>query len=388
MADKLEWMNAHLVLLRHLTLRDAQEKEQYKLRPDLAPFAPAADMRSEDFIRALAEAGKYKEACDFLAYAMHRRAAIWWGYRCLLALNDELRENPAAERDIADIGAPKEMPVPDWAKIPPEMLADAEKKKAEALAKLKETKALLESRIAELKKQIPPETQALWDEAYGAVNARFKEVHGITLEELVEKAARKSAGPSFQIDPNSPIFQAADKLRAEIEEKRKETVDLIKSVLPPKVPEHEKKLTDDAMTAIYRWVVAPDDGNSRKALDVGNACPDRPAGLMALAAFWSFGNMTPGGERVVPTPPGLAANGVCSALLQAALHKGGTRKYAERCKLYLELGLEVARGESTWGESVAQTLPPHAAERAPENRVPAGPRPVPPTYRKWTPPVA
>lgn len=382
MADKLEWLNKHFVLFRHRTLREAVEKEKYKLRPDLEQFS-SEDMTSEDFLFALQEAGKYKEACDFLAYVLHRRAAVWWGYRCLLSLNRELNENPASERDIADIGAPKEMPVPEWAKMPsPEeenAAAEADyAKTSEQLAKIKER---LDKAIAEAKKKIPPEVQAVWDKAYGAVNEEFRKKYGVTMEGLLQKAAEKSAGPLFEVDPDSPIFQAAEKLRNDIEAKRKETIELIKSVVPPKVPAHERKVRDDAMQAVYRWVVAPDEGNSRKALDAGNTCPDQPAGLMAMAAFWSFGNLTPEGKQVIATPPGLAANGICSALLQAALHKGGTRKYAERCQLYFELGLKVAWGEDNWEESTEKEKAPHAEPAAPM------PSPVPPqenrTYTKW-----
>ena len=188
MADKLEWLNKHFVLFRHRTLREAVEKEKYKLRPDLEQFS-SEDMTSEDFLFALQEAGKYKEACDFLAYVLHRRAAVWWGYRCLLSLNGELNENPASERDIADIGAPKEMPVPEWAKMPsPEeenAAAEADyAKTSEQLAKIKER---LDKAIAEAKKKIPPEVQAVWDKAYGAVNEEFRKKYGVTMEGLLQK---------------------------------------------------------------------------------------------------------------------------------------------------------------------------------------------------------
>lgn len=360
MADKLEWLNKHFILLRRRTLQETVELEKYKLRPDLHPFAAGVE-RSEDFLAALASAGKYKEACDFLAYAMHRRAAVWWGYRCLLTLIEELKINPASERDIADIGAPKEMEVPEWAAMPsPEEAAEAAK--AEDAAAVEQAELLvgkLNSAIADAKKLIPPEIQKKWDEVYGAVNEAFRKEHGVSMEELAEKAAEKSAGPLFEFDPDSPIFQETEKLRNDIEAKRKETVELIKSVIPPKVPEHEIKVRDEAMNAIYRWVVAPDEKNSRIALDIGNICPDQPAGLMAMAAFWSFGNLTPEGTQVIQTPPGLAANGICAALLQAALHKGGTRKYLERCQLYLEIGLRVVWGEDNWGGAPEEKEAPH-----------------------------
>lgn len=387
MSDKLDWLNKHFILLRHRTVQEAVEREKYKIRPDLAALV-RPDMTSEEYLGALAAEKKYKDACDYLAYAMHRRAAVWWGYRCVVSLNEELEANPAAARDIADIGAPRPMPVPEWAKMPDTAAEEA----AEEEASLKQAAAeqkKIEEMAAELKKQIPAEVQAVWDKAYGAINAEFKRVHGVTMEELVKKAAEKACEPLFVENPNSPLKQACDKLRADIEAKRKETVDLLKSVLPPQMPEHQRKMRDDALQAVYRWVVAPDEANSQAAMEVGNSCPDQPAGLLALSAFWSFGNLTPEGKQVIATPPGLAANGLCSALLQASLAPGGTRKYAERCQHYYELGLKVVWGEDNWGESTTHSHAPHAEPPAPEMPG-AGSAPRSHGYAKWKPepPVA
>ena len=150
------------------------------------------------------------------------------------------------------------------------------------------------------------------------------------------------------VDPQSPIFVASEQLENQLQTVRKETLDTIHAVIPPKVPEHEKKISDNAMQAVYRWIVAPDEINSQKALDVGNECPDTPAGLLSLCAFWAGGNLTPMGKQVVPTPAGLAANGICQVLLMCALHKGGTRKLKERYKHYFDLGVEVLTGQNNW----------------------------------------
>ena len=60
----------------------------------------------------------------------------------------------------------------------------------------------------------------------------------------------------------------------------------------------------------------------------------------------------PGGEQVVRTPAGLAANGLNQVLLMCALHKGGTRKLKERYEHYFNLGVEVMIGKNNWDESV------------------------------------
>ena len=397
MSDKLDWLNKHFVLHRYLTVKDAREEGKYKLRPDLEQHVTGPEMTSEDFVHALEESGKYKDACDYLAYIMHRRAAIWWGYLCLLSLNEELAVNPAVERDIADIGAPKEMPVPEWAKMPPDLIEKEKLADAEAKKQISELRKKLDDTVAQMRSQVSPEVLNLFDKMMGVVDQEFKRVHNCTLMELVQKAGEKSMEPLFKISENSPIIKAKEELKMKLEAQRKETIDLIKSVLPPKMPAHQAKMRDSAMQAIYRWIQAPDEVNSKKAFDIGNEVPDTPAGMMSLAAFWSFGNMSQDGKEVIRTPEGLAANGICSSLLQAALSKGGTRKYKERCQLYLDLGLEVVRGKNVWAEAAEQKQTPHeeVAEKT-EKQKTSVPPPHPDSsdkktgeqsveYRKWKP---
>jgi hypothetical protein len=123
-------------------------------------------------------------------------------------------------------------------------------------------------------------------------------------------------------------------------------------------------LRDNALAAVYRWVAAPDAENSQKCLDVGNECADTPAGLLSLSAFWAFGNLMPLGEQTVPTPPGLAANGLSQVLLFCALHQGGTRKLKERYEEYFRLGVEVLTGADNWEASLAAGKMPHEEIRA------------------------
>ena len=139
-----------------------------------------------------------------------------------------------------------------------------------------------------------------------------------------------------------------------------------KAVIPPQMPEHRKQISDNALQAVYRWVVSPDETNSKKALDTGNECPDMPAGLLALCAFWAGGNLLPEGEQVVPTPPGLAANGLCQVLLMCALHKGGTRKLKERYEHYFNLGVDVMTGQNNWDLSVIEGEAPHEEQELPK----------------------
>ena len=380
MSDKLKWLNRHFVLLRHLLLSDAVERENYKIRPDLAELF-VGETNAENMVWKFADLGRFKCACELLSYISHRRAAVWWGYNCILSLYDELGENPAADRDISEIGTSFEPTVPDFAKVEPPKMPDAEAEKA--LAKFHE----LGDALNELRPAADPEILQQVEEGIAYAFDLFKEKHGFTPMELLKMALDKEANPQ-PVDENSPIFKAAEQLETQLQTVRKETIDTIKSVIPPKVPAHEKQMSDNAMQAVYRWIVSPDEVNSQKCLNIGNECPDTPAGLLALTAFWAGGNLMPEGEQVVPTPAGLAANGLCQVLLMCALHKGGTRKLKERYEHYFDLGVSVMTGEDNWDENVRLGSAPHEEER---ERPVATPRFVqkdikaPATYHRWKP---
>ncbi|HBO59302.1 MAG TPA: hypothetical protein DD624_05270 [Alphaproteobacteria bacterium] len=382
MSDKLQWMNKHFVLLRHLLISDAVAKENYKIRPDLQDLF-AGETNAESMVWKFAGVERYKCACELLAYISHRRAAVWWVYNCVLSLYDELGENPVAERDISEIGTKFEPTIPDFAKVEPPKPDEAKAQKA--LAKVHELSAAVEK----LKESIDPEIMGQVQEGVDYAFGLVKEKYGYTPLELLKMALEKEGNPQ-PVDENSPIFKAADQLKAQLQTVRKETIDTIKSVIPPKVPAHEKQLSDNTMQAVYRWVVAPDEINSKKCLDVGNECPDTPAGLLALTAFWAGGNLMPEGEQVVQTPAGLAANGLCQVLLMCALHKGGTRKLKERYEHYFDLGVSVMTGEDNWDENVRLGQAPHEEER------PAAAEPrrfvqrevkAAPSYHRWKPAI-
>jgi hypothetical protein len=216
----------------------------------------------------------------------------------------------------------------------------------------------------------------------------FKRVHGIHPIDLVKKLGERVKENPFVIDPNSPVFKAKEELHAQLKAIQKETVETIKAVIPPKVPAHEKKVRDNALAAVYRWVAAPDAENSQKCMDIGNECPDTPAGLLSLSAFWAYGDLMPASDQVVRTPSGLAANGLSQVLLMCALHKGGTRKVKERYEEYFRLGLAVLTGGDNWGESLGEESAPH--EKPPAQ--PASEPPKPPHhddshhgYHRWKP---
>ena len=374
MADKLDWLDKHLALFRYITVGDAVKNENYKVRPDLADLFAGVNS-AEEMTFKLAKAEKHKEACEFLAYVCHRRAGVWWGYRCILSLLKELAQNPAVERDIAGIAASFDVTVPDFAKVDPPAIPP------EVIAKQEEGNAFVKAKMAEARAALNPEMLKYVEDAVEVAFQEFKRVHGIHPMDMLKKLAEKCKQDPYKIDPNSPIFQEAAKLKAQLGAVQKETIDTIKSVLPPKVPEHEKKVRDDALSAVYRWVAAPNEENSKSCLDIGNECPDTPAGLLSLSAFWAGGNLMPGGKQVIPTPPGLAANGLAQTLLMCALHKGGTRKVRERYELYFNLGVDVLSGKDNWEESLAQEKAPHEGPLAMNNEQGGGNN----GYKRWKP---
>ncbi len=406
MADKLDWMNKHLVLLRYTGLNDVVEKEGYKIRPDLVEYFVGMS-GVEEMVFKFAGLGRFKCACELMAYIAHRRAAVWWGYRCALSLAEELAVNPVEERDIADIGANLEVEVPDFAKIkPPEP-------DPEVQANIDAGLAHMQAEYQRMRAMVDPETMKLFEDAREIAFQEFEKAQGIHPMDLIKQIVGKMNQRPYEIDPNSPIFVEAAKLKAQLAAMQKETVETIKSVIPPKVPAHEKMLRDNALAAVYRWVAAPDAENSQKCLDVGNTCPDTPAGLLSLSAFWAYGNLMPLGEQTVPTPPGLAANGLSQTLLLCALHQGGTRKLKERYELYFNLGVDVLTGKDNWDSSLAGRVMPHEEiplgnpgqsgvtanaapasvenEALPEPPIPgpaestAGDTPAGPSYKRWKP---
>ena len=253
MSDKLEWMNRHFVLLRHKSLDDVCNTEGYKIRPDLASFfADRTD--AEEIVWNFADAKRWKCACELMAYMAHRRAAVWWGYRCVLSLYEEFQEVPAEDRDIDSIAASFEPTVPDFAKVEPPKGNPA--RLNEVMAMLEESKGVLN----DMKKKVKPEIMAEAEEALQYAFDIFKEANGIDPMEALKKALEIESRPQ-PVDPNSPIFKASDQLEAQLQAVRKETLDTIHAVIPPKVParvpiREKSALSKSLFTLIHRPIAA------------------------------------------------------------------------------------------------------------------------------------
>ena len=103
MADQLNWLNQHLLLLRYKTVEELREQGNYEL-PDSAVEIAEKNANIDSFVAELAQKEMYAEACGCLAYAMHKRAAVWWGYNVLLSL---FQEPPAPATDESEVPEPK-----------------------------------------------------------------------------------------------------------------------------------------------------------------------------------------------------------------------------------------------------------------------------------------
>lgn len=359
MSDNLEWMNRHYLLLEHRTVDETIEQELFPARTELLSLA-ATYKNSEDFLDQLLQRRSYKDVCSFLAYNLHKRSAVWWAYRCVLDLNDELKKKPAEKRSIDDIGKPKPLQVPEWARTPEEQPEDTEKALADFRSFMKQAFAEHEQRIS----CISQETRDEVSRALELVMGEVKKQHGQDIFEMFQSICEKtimSKGQDFKIDlENSPIIRAEKELKEKIEDVRKSTIEKVKAALPEKDEVALRKNKEEALSCVYRYIISPDEDNAGACYEIGNKAPDTPEGLLALVAFWSFGDLMPKGETVVKTPSGLMANGINSLLLMLSLKEGGEKDFNARYEKYSSLGIEVADGSSNWGESI---------EKKPESRI-------------------
>lgn len=419
-------MDRHLILLRHQTVAEAIAGDNYTV-PDHAQAIAAAHSDAEGYLRALIDADLLKDACDFLAYAMHRRAGVWWGYEVVTALRKELAlaerdamlkaeeaEKKEAEKkekkegEEAPEGAGKEAQAAEAAAEgtgkpdAPESAAapgdgaqngasgakasqDAEPESFAAFAErfkanpkdfmnpaaeadaFERIKAELQAQLDYVNSLIPPEFREIWNkEFHKQCEERLGKIDGDPFEMLAEMARNYEPTNS----PRQPDFSEAEivkKTAAKAEEVKQE-LDESRKVFEMMNPAAPKGVAEgrllNAMDAVWSWIALPQLEQTKAASVAGNACADKPEGMLALTAFWSFGNLDLTGKMFIPTPPGLAGNGLSGVLTQVIVHPGGTRKPGERLKDALELGLEVAMGRSTWEEGLKLERAPH--------RMPAG----------------
>lgn len=414
MADKLEWMNRHSVLLRDTMWRSVAERENYKIRPDLKPLFEAHP-ESMDLLETFRQKGLFRDGCEFIARMLHRRAAVWWGYICLLSLLEELQNTeklPAAENPhAAELrqqlkktgvalpaleGSPTD--IDNMAKMPDfdlKELASFPALPPEDPSGIQAASAKIKEKTGALTDLIPASVRELYHQKREALRQLTRQRFGTTAEARFQ-AAKQTAETSpltYRINrTETPEMEAFLRLREAIETQRQAAAAQVKAALPQKYPEtpeanlliaaDRKKRSEAAVQAVYRWVAAPDEVNSRLALECGNQTPGTPEGMLAYTAFWSFGDMAPEGKIIIPTPPELPGTGLNSALLMMAMTPGGSRKAPERYALYFSLGMDVVLARNLWPDALSEQNAPH--ETIAGKSHPDSPQNIPKTeYRRW-----
>jgi hypothetical protein len=123
------------------------------------------------------------------------------------------------------------------------------------------------------------------------------------------------------------------------------------------------------LRGLTEYVQQPDDGQRRALRALGMAAGmNTLAGHLALAAFCSTGSLSKPGLPTVSPAPFVTGRLVGVAVYLASVKRAPAR-YRERLAQFLEVGLEVARGDNLWPEPTVQAV-------VPARREPARPRAV------------
>lgn len=99
-----------------------------------------------------------------------------------------------------------------------------------------------------------------------------------------------------------------------------------------------------AATATVGWVLQPTDDRRMAAKAAADGAPiPSPAGALALATFYTGGNVAPPGLPAMSPEPFAAARAVALAVTLASV-KAEPRKIVKTQKAYVELATQVAEG--------------------------------------------
>jgi hypothetical protein len=121
------------------------------------------------------------------------------------------------------------------------------------------------------------------------------------------------------------------------------------------VPPEEGSPNAEALEAAQRWASSATEDHRRAAFAAGEAVNfETPAGLAALAAFWSGGSQAPPKLPAVLPAEHLCPNAVSNAVLLAGVLRE-PEKAEEKYRVFLGLGDEVAQGINRWKEGPAPT---------------------------------
>lgn len=103
-----------------------------------------------------------------------------------------------------------------------------------------------------------------------------------------------------------------------------------------------------ALHAVLRWVQKTSDGHRRQAKTAGDlAGLDTPAGLLALAVFYSGGSIADPGQYEIRPAPFACAQTLAGAVLLAAT-LAGPSELTQCQRQFLTFAHDVADGRSLW----------------------------------------
>ncbi len=371
MSDQLNWMNQHLILLKYKTVEELVSQGGYELAPKYGPLCKPG-MSVEDFMTALVQKNAIRDAIGVLAYAIHRRAGVWWGVCCFRKLYAELVEAEKKQAKQAKIDAQKkEEEAAAAAEAAKEKAKEEEAQEAEAAAqekKFREMQDAVAKKIEETKSKFNPEQKKMYDEARARLDAECVKLTGLPVMAFINDMVKKEAESEAA---KQSLKQKPEKKDAPPPAPPEEKADTSDDPMPP---EMLAQLKQNAFEIICNWVVDPSAENSIMAEQISNQIEGEPESMLARTAFWSYGNLTVAQKdgSNVPVPPGLAANGLRTALLMAMLTKGGLYSLPERAAQYLSLGFEIACGRNNWtAPEPENNAPSETAETREE------------VYRKW-----
>jgi len=370
MADKLDWLNQHFLMLKYNTLEEVIREGGYELPAQLGKMA-SPGISVQDFVFRLCDHGILEEAIRVLAYAIHHRAGVWWGLVAVRDLYAELEEGKkkaaedAAKQEEAEKQAAAQEAEQRKAEEQAQAEAEAEDRAAEekALKEAEEQAQEYEKQLAEVKANFTPEQKDMYQMIMDKVREVCKEQTGKTWEEI---SALANDVPEEEPEVETPEPE---------EEMPEEEAD------PTAMPqEMADELNKAAIQAVDAWVREPDAENTVAVLNASEKASGEIESMLASTAFWSYGNLSveDAAEKVTPVPPGLAGNGLSISMLIMSLAEGGFNTQKQRMERYLKLGYEVAIGRSNWTVG----MPSDPGQGVGSDAEPQNEQDV--TYQKWS----
>lgn len=391
MADKLQWINKHLIFLRYQALKDCCLAEDYHIPRMAEPLlvgsrldehsgvigldtlnstAPLVDESMvpvetvERFLQKMLAANLLRESSELLCYALHKRVALWWVYKCVLALRQEQECTPPPPAELAPGAADFVLP----------KLSDLLAQPDEAKAKLLALKRKLNAQKAALAAKMTPEFNAFFAKTLALGEQQYAKVHGIKPRAELAKtleAFKKPKLPEMKLNPE--LEKAIAAMHKEQAQQQAQMMALLQRLWPqdkiapgqggnPSALPHDLS-GEEILEHVYQFICEPSEQHAKILLQDGNTHPDTAEGMLAYAAFWSYGNLMPGGDQVVPTPPGLASKGLNMTLFKLCADPNGQLKLDERYALYVQQGLEIGYGHDSFVTALKNGHQPRLAQR-------------------------